>query len=142
MTRYIFYIMLFIATYLEGTLTTVPLVLAIAIPYAVSTREESIFFAVFLSGIFLDLLSGQTIGYSSFYLLCSIFALLLYQRKYEIASYPFIALSTAVLSVLYLLIFVHTHIFLQTFTSVVIAGGWFMLLVLTQSRLRVSRHSQ
>ena len=142
MTRYIFYIMLFIATYLEGTLTTVPLVLAIAIPYAVSTREESIFFAVFLSGIFLDLLSGQTIGFSSFYFLCSIFALLLYQRKYEIASYPFIALSTAVLSVLYLLIFVHTYILLQTFTSVVIAGGWFMLLVLTQSRLRVSRHSQ
>ena len=126
--QYVFYIMLFLATYLEGTLTTLPLVLALVIPYAVSTQKESIFLGVFLSGLILDLMSGKTIGVTSLYFLCSVFALLLYQRKYEIATYPFIAISTAILSLLYLFLFVHTSIVLQAICTVVIAEVSFGLL--------------
>jgi len=127
MMQYIFLIFLCLAVYLEGTLSTLPLVLALIIPYAVLTKKEHLFFYIFLSGIVLDILYGQIVGFTSLYFICSVFCILLYQRKYEIATYPFIAFSTAVVSFFYLLIFVHTYIIGQVIVSVALAEIFFII---------------
>ncbi len=126
MIQYIFFVFLCLAIYAEGTFTTTPVVLSLLIPYAVLTQKEHIFLYMFLGGILLDLFSGQTIGFTSLYFLCSIFALLLYQRKYEIASYPFIAFSTMIVSLLYLFLFIHAHIIPQTILAVLLAEVFFI----------------
>ena len=136
MMQYVFLLLLCLATYMEGTLTTLPIVLALLIPYAVFSKSEAIFFFMFLSGIFLDLMNGQTIGFSSLYFLCSVFILLLYQRKYEIASYPFIVIATSIVSFFYLLLFVHRYIIEQVVVSVVLAEIFFMLFRVIRASLR------
>lgn len=83
-------IALIIALLLEGTVTTVPLVLVFLLCLLIIKRETIVFFIAFLAGLLLDILSVRTPGISSLFFITFLFMILLYQRKYEINSYPFV----------------------------------------------------
>lgn len=122
--RILLLIFLLCAIFFEGTITTLPLVVISFISLAIVMRNPTIFFLAFLSGILLDSFALRPIGEASVFLLIALFLMLLYQRKYEINTYPFVLLSSFVGSFVFLIIFGYQHLFLQailcTFVSLVL----------------------
>src|SRR6478609_4000726 len=101
---FILLILLLISVFLQGTVTTIPLGLVIILIMAILAKEKVFIFA-FISGILIDILTLQTLGASSLFFLIFSWLLILYQRKYEINSYPFVILSSFAGTYLYLLLF-------------------------------------
>jgi len=74
----------------------------------------------FLAGMLLDAFALRPLGEASIFLLLIVFLLLLYQRKYEINSYPFVLISSLAGSLVFLLIFGYGNaIWLAVFSSVI-----------------------
>jgi len=96
-------LLLILALILEVSLTTIPLVFLVLLSLAVLYKEAIIFPIAFLFGIFLDLFTFQTPGISSTILIIFLFLVLLYQRKFEIATNRFIVASSFLGSFGYLL---------------------------------------
>lgn len=122
------FILLLISVLLEGTVTALPLVLICLICMTIVVRDSFIFLPAFLAGIFLDAFALRSIGETSMFLLLLVFLILLYQRKYEIDSYPFVLLASFVGSFLFLTIFGYSSAILEACASAVIAVLLFMIL--------------
>ncbi len=112
---------LFIALLLEGAVTTVPLVLICLLCLLLVKRGPSVFAVAFLAGMFLDILTVKVLGTSSLFFIIFLFLILLYQRKYEINSYPFVAAAAFLGSVLFLLVFGYGNWFWQSVISSLLA---------------------
>ena len=113
-------ILLLVSIILEGTVTALPLVILCLICMTICLRNSIVFFPAFIAGIFLDAFALRPIGGTSVFFLVTVFLILLYQRKYEINSYPFILLASFLSSFLYLFIFdYHGAIVLSCVSSVI-----------------------
>jgi cell shape-determining protein MreD len=112
---------LILSVFLEGTATTLPLVFVCLLCLTVLMRGPAMFFLAFIAGIFLDSFALRPIGQTSIFFLIVIFLILLYQRKYEINSYPFVFIASCIGAMLYLVIFGYTNIVLQAFLSALFA---------------------
>jgi cell shape-determining protein MreD len=112
---------LVLAVLLEGTVTTIPLVVVVLLCLTVMKRGGIVFLLAFFSGILLDIMTLHTLGQSSLFFTVMIFLVFLYQRKYEIHSYPFIVFSSFFGSLFFLLFFGYGSWFVQSLISAVIA---------------------
>ena len=121
-------IVLFIAGILEGTVTTLPLVLVCLLCLTIIKRDTTVFFAAFFVGILLDVFTLHVVGGASVFFLLFVFLILLYQRKYEIYSYPFVMVASFFGSVLFLLSFSYKDVLVQSFVSAVIGIVVFAIL--------------
>lgn len=108
---------LLIALLLEGTVTTLPLVLIVLLCWTSIRRDANVFSVAFFAGIMLDIVALHTIGQSSLFFTIMIFLVFLYQRKYEINSYPFVVFATFFGSLVFLFITGQGNWFLQSFIS-------------------------
>lgn len=116
-----------LALLLEGMITTLPVTLIALIILLLQKREYWIFFLAFGSGLLLDLFTLQSLGLTSIFFVIFLFALLLYERKYEIQTLPFVVVSSFFGSLMYLLIMRSDMVFWQSFMSSVIGGVAFIL---------------
>lgn len=123
---YVLLILLGIAVFVEGTMTSLPLVLVCLLCLTIMRRDASVFLFAVISGIVLDVLSLRPIGSSSLFFVLFIFLLLLYQRKYEIDSYPFVAASTFFGSMIFLALF-GGQVVIESFISMFIGLGLFAI---------------
>jgi cell shape-determining protein MreD len=114
-------IVFFIAILLEGTVTNLPLVFISLVILTIAMRNLSLFLFAFIAGILLDAFALRPLGATSIFLLLCIFLMLLYQRKYEINSYPFVLLASFFGSLIYLLIFGYVNSLSLACASVVVA---------------------
>lgn len=114
------------AVILEGALTSLPLVLIFLLCLMVMKKEEWIFGLALVSGIILDIFSLQEIGTTSVLLILFVFLILLYERKYEIATIPFVAGASLVGSFIYLTLLGKMSI-LESMTSCIFAVIVFIL---------------
>jgi len=122
----LFLIIFFIALFLEGTVTNLPLVFISLVIITIAMRNLFLFLLAFISGIFLDAFALRPLGETSIFLLLCVFLMLLYQRKYEINSYPFVSLASFVGSLIYLLIFGYGNAFWLAGASIVVGLLLFM----------------
>lgn len=83
-------VLLSLALVLESSVTTIPLVFLSLVSLMVIKRENWIFLYGFLFGALLDLFSFRTLGISSAFFVTFLFLILLYQRKFEIATNYFV----------------------------------------------------
>lgn len=83
-------VLLSLALFLEASITTIPLVFLSLVSLMVIKRENWIFIYGFLFGVLLDLFSFKTLGVSSAFFVTFLFLILLYQRKFEIATNYFV----------------------------------------------------
>jgi len=120
------YIFFIISIFLEGTVTALPLVFISLVILTIATRNLFLFVLAFFAGILLDAFALRQIGLTSIFLLICVFLMLLYQRKYEINSYPFVLLASFVGSVVYLFIFGYGNFLGLAGASVVVALLLFM----------------
>lgn len=126
-------IFFFVATlvfslFLEGAVTNLPLVLVILLCLTIYKRDGSVFPIAFLAGFFLDIQTVQTIGASSLFFVVMVFLILLYQRKYEINSYLFVAMGSFLGSLGYLLLFGYGNWFFSALLSSVVGLLFFAVL--------------
>ncbi len=96
---------LFIAILLEATIIVLPISFVLLLCYSILNRTEKVFLSAFFTGLVLDLFTVRQVGVSSIFFLVFFGLVLLYQRKYEIRSYPFVVVSSFAGSYLYLLLF-------------------------------------
>lgn len=131
---FFFIIILIVALFLEGTITTLPLVLVGLLCLTIMKREPMIFVVAFLSGLILDLLTVHPVGLSSLYFIVFVFLIFLYQRKYEINSYQFVGVLAFIGSFVFLSIFGGGNLFFQSLISAIIAIILFAIMSLGTKR--------
>lgn len=113
---------------IEGALTSLPLSLLLLLNIAVITKKTWVFAAAFLAGLLLDILTLNPLGKTSLFFLIFIFIVLIYDRKFEIQTYPFVLISSFFGSLVYLIIFGYPSIFAQAaFASTVAVSLFFIL---------------
>jgi rod shape-determining protein MreD len=105
-------LLLIIFLILESSITTIPLVFVTLLCITVIYKNNYIFLLAFLFGILIDVLSFNTPGMSSIFFIIFLFLVLIYQRKFEIDTYPFITISSFIGSLIFL--------FLQGYTSLIL----------------------
>lgn len=110
--------------FFESAFIALPLTLALFVVLYVLYQEEWVLITAFFAGIILDILRLQAIGASSIFFLTFLGLILLYERKFEVRTFPFAGFASLVGSILYLGIFQHSYIILQ---AVVSAGFSFIL---------------
>ena len=120
-------VLLLLSVLLEGTVTVLPLVFICLLCMTIVTRDSFIFLPAFIAGILLDAFALRPIGETSIFLLLAVFVMLLYQRKYEINSYPFVFMASFIGSLLFLILFGYSGAFVQAIVSAVIAVLLFAL---------------
>jgi cell shape-determining protein MreD len=123
-------------SFFEGTITTLPLTLIFILSFTIlkRKRDSSIFLVAFLSGLLLDMVTLRTLGMTSIFFLSLSFLVLLYERKYEIATIPFVMAATFIGSVAYLWIFVKVSIFMQSIVASIIAVSLLIGIILLRKR--------
>jgi len=121
-------ILLAISVLLEGTIVMMPMALVCLLCLAILRKDWVVFLIAFLTGIFLDILKVQTVGERSIFFIIFIFLILLYQRKYEINSYPFVAAAGFFGALIYSLLFGYANWFWCSLLSAAITSILFMLL--------------
>lgn len=124
-------ITLFLFTLLETTITTIPLILVVVLIIAIVNKKSWIFPVAFTLGLLLDLLSFNTIGITSIFFAIFLLIVLMYDKKFEIRTVPFVLLSSFLGSLFYLIFFNYQNIFMQAVLSSVIA----LILFLTVKRI-------
>lgn len=123
-------ILLSISIFLEATFISIPLSLSIILCLTIIAQEKALIIS-FLAGLVIDILSVHRLGSTSFLFLVFSCLIILYQRKYEINSYPFVLVSSFIGSVIYL--------FLLGRSSLIIAflGSAFTLLLFILSKITI-----
>ena len=100
-------------TIILGTLTTIPIIVAVILCFTVVFKNPWVFLAGILGGLFIDLFYLRILGSTSLFLVIFTFMVFLYQRRFEIQTLPFVFLACFVGSLLYLLIFDNNKILMQ-----------------------------
>lgn len=98
-------LVLLVAIFLEGSITTLPVVLLMLLIITVVIRQSFVFGVAFLSGVLLDLLIMRPVGQTSVVLVLFVLFVRLYERKFEIETVPFVLFASGLGTLLYGLIF-------------------------------------
>lgn len=115
------------ALLLEGTITSLPLVLLMLIFIATRFYHGNIFAIAFFAGLILDVMLVRHLGETSVYFLLILFLICMYERKYEISSPLFVTIITFVASCIYYFIFPVPQSFVQIVVATVLAFIGFSL---------------
>lgn len=121
--------------FLQGSFVSLPLVVPFLVITYVFSRDSVIFFLAFLAGILLDILLVRDLGFLSIFFVIMIFLITVYERKFEIESKRFIASTTFLGSVVYLLLIGAQNIVIQSF---IVSSVIFLFLLLTFKRNKKS----
>lgn len=122
---------------MEGTVTSLPLVLMSLILLTVFTKSQDVFLIAFLSGVILDILLVRSVGESSVFFLVMLFIVFLYDRKFEIQSLFFVEIITLVGASLYLIIFPSPQIVYQVAAILMLSLCLFLLNKKVLSRAKI-----
>lgn len=131
---FLFLPLILVAIFFECTITSLPLLLIILTVIVILRKDIWLSVFAFLGGLLIDVSAVRTMGISSIFLICWVFLILLYERKYEINKYPFVVISIFTGSLLYLFIKNSYSPVLQAVVSGVIGGIAFALLSLLNFR--------
>ena len=99
---------------IEGSISSLPILLIFFLCITIVRKELWIFPLAFIFGILLDVFQIHPLGETSLFFCIFFFLVLLYKRKYEIDSFPFLLVASFFGSFIYLLIFHYNDIILQS----------------------------
>jgi len=126
----IFLVLLFVLSIiLQGSVTTIPLVLILLLNLTIATKNPSVFVIAFFCGLLLDAILGNSLGETCIFYILFLAIVFLYERKFDIQTFPFIFISSFLGSFAYLILYDGRFILIQSFTSAMISIGFFFLLI-------------
>ncbi|HLD01483.1 MAG TPA: hypothetical protein VJC10_01275 [Patescibacteria group bacterium] len=105
MKKAIFFTVFFIFLFLDSVITTFPLTLLLLICATAIWKESFLLVLTFLAGIIIDIHAVRPIGQTSLFFTLVLTAILLYERKYEIASLPFLIIMSFIVVIIYAFVF-------------------------------------
>jgi len=117
----IFLVFLIFAILLEATVISTPIVLDLLLVFFILERKSRLLVNGFVSGMILDIFRLRVLGLTGIFFIVFILLVFLYEKKFEIATYPFVFFASFLGGVLYLWIFAHNHVFEQSIVSSIIA---------------------
>lgn len=137
----IYLVILFvISLILQGSVTTIPLVLVLLLNLFIATKKTSVFVVAFLCGLLLDAMLGNPLGQTSIFYILFLAIVFLYERKFDIQTFPFIFISSFLGSFVYLILYNNRFILMQSLTSALISVAFFFLLIVAD-RLHIRKKS-
>ena len=89
----LFYIILFCSVLLESVVTSLPITLGALLLFYIFLRRNIVFLGAFTAGLCIDILRINDFGISSIFFIVFLSLVVLYERKFEIDSLPFIFFS-------------------------------------------------
>lgn len=133
MKMIIFFLILSIL--LESSITTLPLTLLIILFASIWIRKSDVFLIAFVAGLFLDIAAFKNIGWSSLYFVIFVYAIFLYQKKFEIMTLNFVTLAGLIGSFGYLFITSASNIILQSVIVSLFASISFIAFSLSNKKI-------
>ncbi len=121
MSKLLFFLLISFAILLEGTITSIPIVLDMLLIFYILKRKSSLFILAFISGIILDVFEVRALGLTSIFFISFLFIVFQYARKFEIATYPFVFFASFLGGLFYLWIFNYNYVFQQATVSSIIS---------------------
>lgn len=121
------FLLLIVLTFLwlESVVITLPLFLiaiSVVLVFHSARGNNLVFVLAFLGGLILDMSAVRSLGVSSLFLICWLFFISLYERKYEINTIIFVVASSFFGSFFYLLFFGYGDSFIQSVVSSFLGG--------------------
>lgn len=133
--KYIILPALSLAVLFEATTTTLPLLLILLLIFSVTTRSLWIFLWAIVFGFLFDLMTVGSFAKTSIFLVFFLTIVMLYERKFEAKTVPFIFFAAFFGSFCFLLFYGYGYAFSEALASSLIA----VLLFLPISRLQKKR---
>lgn len=127
-------VVLLAALFLEGSITTLPLVLLVLLIFTVVFRQSFVFGVAFLSGLLLDVLLMRPVGQTSVVFVLFVLFVRLYERKFEIETVPFMVFASALGSLIYGIVFGIPDLLLEVGAAMI--GGVLLFLAVETIRKR------
>ncbi|HZQ29914.1 MAG TPA: hypothetical protein VFA93_02455 [Patescibacteria group bacterium] len=111
---------LFLFLLLQASFISLPLVFLFLIPFAIRYKNAWVILLAFFLGILLDSFSLRTLGGTSLFLLGFLFAVSLYERKFEIENFSFILVASFLGSFFFFILFDNSHVLFKSFVSSIV----------------------
>lgn len=115
--KIILVVLFLIALFLESSIFSIPFLLMGLLLLFVFTKKPSVFFVAFICGILLDSMLLRMIGSTSIFYLLFLLIVLLYDRKFEVISLPFVLALSVVGNILYAIYFDTPSLIFQIFVT-------------------------
>ena len=112
----------------EITLINTPIVLIFLLCLLVIRKERWVFAIGFVSGILLDILLVRQIGVTALFIITTLFLVMLYQRKFEIATYYFVTIAAFLIAFVYAVLLQIGHPLFHATASSILAILFFAML--------------
>lgn len=129
MKKWILWLILLLAFILEGTITTLPLVLASFLILMIFLRARFLFWLALFVGILLDVFLLRPLGMTPLILTVFLFIVLLYESKFEASTGYFVLIASFLGSLIYLLAFDIQTAFIQSVFMSLLTLGVVKLLI-------------
>lgn len=136
MKQWIIWILLLLAVLIEGTITTLPLVLSSFLILMIFLRKNSLFWIALISGLILDLMLIRAVGLTSIIFVLFLFIVSLYENKFETSTSMFVLISSFLGSLIYLLFFGIQNAFIQSIFCSLLTLLIFKLLLLSELKTK------
>jgi cell shape-determining protein MreD len=124
---FVFVLLLVLALFLQTTVFAGPLMVIVFLLFYVKKRSVMVFLFACIFGLLLDSMSVRAIGLSSIFFLTFLFVIMLYEKKFEIDTYPFVLFASSLGSMVYTLAF-FTRVDIQSIFMGVVSIVLFFLL--------------
>lgn len=123
----VFFILLLLFL-IEVTIINTPLVLIFLLCLLVIRKDRLPFIIGFVLALFLDVLLVRQIGTTGLFFITVLFLLMLYQRKFEIATYYFVTIAAFIVTLFYALLFQIGNPLFHATVSAILAILFFAIL--------------
>lgn len=115
------FIIFLLAVILEGSFISIPFVLLFLLFLTLKNREPWVFIFAFFSGLLLDSLYLRSFGATSIFFLIFLFAVTLYEKKFEIESLSFVIIASFIGTFIYFSLFGNFFVIQKAlFTSIIV----------------------
>lgn len=121
MNKLYFLFIIVFAVILEGTITSLPIVLDVLLVFFIVKKRSRLLLPAFFSGIALDIFRVRPLGLTGIFFIVFILLVFLYERKFETATYPFVFFSSFLGGALYLFLFGSGQVLGQPLVSSIVA---------------------
>jgi len=117
----IFLFFLILAILLEATLTSIPIVLDLLLVFFILKRKSRMLVYAFVSGMVLDIFRVRALGLTGIFFIVFILLVFLYEKKFEIVTYPFVFFASFLGGIGYLYLFSYGYVLEQALGGSIIA---------------------
>lgn len=112
-----FVFFLILAIILQSSVTTVPLVLIVLLNFAVASKKRSVLFIAFFCGLLIDIVLLNPLGQTSLFFVVVLTIVIIYERKYDTQTFPFVFIASFLGSFSYLILYKSGFILIQSIVA-------------------------